>query len=97
MSKIKSLKIGDKVIRGDKKALDILYDRGFYWLIDSEFENADIEIVKDTIIWNSGEYYNGNWIYGIFKDGKFFGNFINGIFEGGEFSGKFISGIKKNL
>ncbi len=75
------------------KILKILKEEGFYWLIDSEIENADIEILNKTIIWNAGNYYSGNWYYGIWKNGNFYGIWENGIFEGGNFKGKFISGI----
>lgn len=81
------LKIDDKVIRNQKKIEQILESNKFYWLIDSELENAKIEIKKNTIIWHDG-YFFGNWHYGIFKNGEFHGNWINGIFEGGNFLGK---------
>jgi hypothetical protein len=77
----------------NSEILDILKSKEFYWLIDSEIINADIEIINDTIIWNSGDYLYGDWYYGIFKDGNFSGNWENGIFEGGTFSGKWESGI----
>jgi hypothetical protein len=72
---------------------DILHKEGFYWLIDSELEGAIIEVNKSTIIWHSGNYYSGDWEYGIFKNGKFYGNWINGIWESGIFSGKWHSGV----
>jgi len=90
------LTYGDKTITNNKHITEILLSNKFYWLIDSEIENADIEINNNTIIWNSGEYYTGNWHYGIFKNGEFHGNFINGIFEDGRFKGKWVSGINLN-
>jgi hypothetical protein len=86
--------IGDEQITNPKKIIAILEDKGFDWLIDSEFENAIIEIKKETLIWHSGDYYTGNWYYGIFKSGNFYGTFVNGIFEDGNFKGTFLSGIK---
>lgn len=86
--------IGDKITTNQKEIVDILEEKGFDWLIDSEIENASIEIKNKTLIWNSGDYYTGNWHYGIFKSGNFYGTFVNGIFEGGNFKGKFLSGIK---
>ena len=88
------LKYGDKTITSSSKINKILSDNKLYWLIDSEIENADIEIKNDTLIWHSGKYYTGDWKYGIFKEGEFHGNFINGIFEDGIFKGKWHSGIK---
>jgi len=65
----------------------ILHDLRFFWLIDSEMENAEIEIKNNTLIWYNGVFLSGQWYFGIFKDGKFYGNFINGILEGGQFKG----------
>ena len=84
----KNNKIHDK-----NKIVDIIRDNNLHWLIDSEIENASIEIKNKTLIWHSGNYYSGNWHYGIFKSGDFYGIFENGIFENGNFKGKFISGI----
>ena len=83
-------------VKGQSKIDKILYDNHFYWIIDSEIENAKIEIVNNTIIWHSGNFYSGNWKFGIFKDGTFYGTWENGIWEGGEFKGKWISGLKEN-
>lgn len=92
----KELIYGDKSITNNTEIDKILKTNKFYWLIDSEIENAKIEIKKNTIIWHSGDFYSGNWNYGIFKDGNFFGDFINGIFEGGNFKGKWHSGTNLN-
>lgn len=86
---------GDK-ITDSRKILEILSEESFYWLIDSEIENACIEINKKTLIWNSGNFYSGNWHYGIWKSGNFYGIFENGIFESGNFLGTFVSGIKND-
>lgn len=83
---------GDKIVN-QNRIIDILETTNLHWLIDSEVEDAKIEIKNNTLIWHSGNYFSGNWYYGIFKSGKFFGNFKNGIFEGGEFKGKYISGL----
>jgi hypothetical protein len=88
--------IDDKSIKGDNRITQILESKKFYWLIDSEIENAVIEIKNETIIWHSGDFYSGNWIFGIFKEGNFYGNWINGIFENGNFKGKWNSGINQN-
>lgn len=70
-----------------------LYDNGIDWILECEFENADITIVNRTIIWNGGEFYTGDWHYGIFRSGIFHGVFVNGIFDGGVFKGTWISGV----
>ena len=92
--KFVQLKYKDKTYKSQKEINQILKDLKFYWLIDSELENADIEIEKDTLIWNNGDFFSGDWEYGIFKDGKFYGNWKNGIWENGNFAGKWQSGIK---
>jgi hypothetical protein len=92
--RFKQLIMGDTRVTNKKKIIDILQDRGFDWLIDSEIENADIELKKDTLIWNGGDFYSGYWQFGIFKSGNFYGTFENGIFEDGNFKGKFLSGLK---
>jgi hypothetical protein len=89
----KELIIDEKSIKSQNQIDSILKSKKFYWLIDSEIENAQIEIKNDTLIWNSGDFYSGDWHYGIFKGGNFWGNFINGIFENGNFKGKWKSGI----
>ena len=91
--RFKKLTIDGKSIISNKKIEDLLLENHFYWLLDSEFEEAEIEIKKSTLIWHSGTFYSGNWEYGIFKEGVFYGNFINGIFENGVFKGTWKSGI----
>ena len=90
----KCLKYGEDKIYNHQKIEKILEQNGLGWLIDSEIEDADIEIKNKTIIWNSGTYYSGNWHYGIWKSGIFWGTWENGIFESGQMKGKFLSGIR---
>ncbi len=80
-------------IKEEYKILKILQKEGFYWLIDSEIEDASLKILNNTIIWDSGNFYSGNWHYGIWKNGNFYGIWENGIWENGNFKGKFLSGI----
>lgn len=87
------LKYRGKVYTNQREINDILIKEEIYWLIDSEIEDAQIELEKNTIIWYSGSYYSGDWHYGIFKDGKFYGNWKNGIWESGFFGGKWHGGI----
>ena len=76
-----------------KDIVRILRQQGFYWLIDSEVDDAIIEIINNTLLWHSGLYLSGDWHYGIFKSGHFHGNWLNGIFESGYFDGNWNSGI----
>ena len=91
---ILELKYNDKTITTPSQILKKLKEDGFYWLIDSEVENAIVEIKKNTIIWHEGVYKFGNWKYGIFKNGGFYGTWENGIWENGTFKGIWKSGIK---
>lgn len=86
----------DQTYREENQINKILLENDLSWLIDCEIENARIEIKNKTLIWNGGDFFTGEWHYGIFKSGSFFGIFENGILEGGKFLGKFISGIKKS-
>lgn len=90
------LKCNGKTYTSQKEILNILKSNKFYWLIDSEIDGAVIEIVKDTIIWHDGIFMNGDWYYGIFKNGGFYGNWLNGIFEDGYFNGTWNTGIRLN-
>lgn len=76
----------------NNKIHQILEKENLHWLIDSEIQDAKIEIKNHTLIWHNG-YFLGNWNYGIFKNGEFYGTFENGILEGGVFKGDFKSGI----
>jgi len=90
------LLIDNKSIKSQSKIEDLLISQKFYWLVDSEIEDAKIEIKKNTIIWHSGNFYSGEWKFGIFKNGNFYGNWENGIFEGGNFRGNWNSGINQS-
>lgn len=93
MRYIKLLYKGKEYLK-EKEINDILKKEKFYWLIDSDIENADIEIKNKTLIWHGGNYYCGKWYYGIFENGDFYGTWENGIFVGGNFKGKWCSGVK---
>jgi len=88
------LKHNGKVFTNESEINKILISNKLYWLIDSEFENAILELRNNTIIWYSGDFYSGDWHYGIFKGGSFHGVWENGIFENGNFNGKWVEGIK---
>lgn len=93
MNNILELTHNGKTYTNHNQIFSILEKAKFYWLIDSEINNAIIEIKKDTIIWHNGNFLSGDWEYGIFKNGEFHGKWLNGIFENGIFKGKWISGI----
>lgn len=94
---INRLKYMGKTYTDFRKIKSIVHEANCGWILDCEMESADLEINKNTIIFNDGIFYNGDFEYGIFRGGEFRGGkFINGIFDGGKFTGgKFISGIKK--
>ncbi len=87
------LQYNGNIITNNSIINKILEEEKLQWLIDSEIENAKIEIKNNTLIWHDGYFY-GDWHYGIFKGGEFHGNFENGILEGGNFRGNFVSGVK---
>ena len=91
--KYTELKCGGKTYTNQSDIISVLRKNNFYWLIDSEVENAQIEITNNTLIWHNGSFYSGDWFYGIFKNGSFYGNWENGIWENGNFGGKWQSGI----
>lgn len=91
------LKHDGVVYTGESKINDILKKQRFFWLMDSEIENAVIEIRKNTLIWHDGQFYSGHWHYGIFKGGDFRGSWENGIFEGGNFEGKYTDESEKGV
>lgn len=88
------LTVGDKTYTDQKEISGILLSKGFYWLVDSTIENAKIEIRNNTLIWHGGEFYEGYWKFGIFKDGRFCANWQGGVFEAGVFEGKWLGGIR---
>ena len=88
------LRYNGKNFTNEREINQILQSKKFYWLIDSEFENAVLELKNNTIIWHTGDFYSGKWHYGIFKSGSFYGTWKGGIFENGNFDGKWEDGIK---
>lgn len=90
-----SFKYESELITSEKKITQILKENDMNWILESEFDNADIEIQNKTLIWNSGIWYWGNWHFGIWKSGDWVdGTFENGIWESGNFiGGKLLSGI----
>lgn len=91
----KYFKYKDKKYTNVNEIEKILSDNNFHWLLNSEFENAEIELINNTIIWKNGTMYYTQTPFIIWEDGTWKdGIFENGIFENGDFeNGKFISGI----
>jgi hypothetical protein len=87
-------KVGDELLTDTNDINKILQENNLSWLIDSEVEDAKIEIKNKTLIWHDGTYNAGDWYYGIWKNGYFYGTWENGIWECGDFNGKWKSGIK---
>ena len=84
--RIKELKYNGKTYTRKFEIDEILIDNGLNWVLDCELENARIEIVKDTLVFNAGIFYNGIWEYGVFRDGDVRNiTFQNGVIYNGTF------------
>lgn len=108
MKRYKELVYEDKTYTEPYKINEILVKNKFEWFLDCEVENVRIEILKNTLVFNSGVFFNGTWVYGVFRDGQwkygtweggvwYNGTWENGIFKnglifGGEFGGGKIEG-----
>jgi len=65
---------------------EILLNNDLNWFLDAEIENARIEIMKETLIFNGGIWYNGVWEYGVIRDIDWrAGTFVNGVIYNGVF------------
>src|ERR1035437_8416441 len=97
--RFKSLTYNSQKFTREPEINKILQDKNLDWLIDAEFENAEISIENNTLLWHNGDWYSGDFVYGIWFNGRFYGgNFINGIWQNGEFhDGTFESGIWRNV
>lgn len=93
--RFKEVKVGERILTNPIQINKELTTNNLDWLIDSEIENAEIEIKHKTLIWKNGNYNAGKWHYGIWKFGNFKGVWENGIWENGSFEGKWKSGIGK--
>jgi len=54
-----------KIIGGTEKEAE----EKFPWLKNAVFENAEIDITKDFLVWKNGIWKNGVWESGTWKDG----------------------------
>ena len=90
MKRYKELKYEKKTYTEQWKIDEILIKNGFQWFIDCEVEDVRIEILKKTLIMNSGTFFNGTWVYGAWRDGIWkYGTWVSGVW----FNGKWIDGI----
>lgn len=98
MKKYSIVKINDKEFTNQQEINSLLYDKKLYWLLDSEIEEANIEIKRNKVIWKDGNWYNGIWKGAIWENGNFYyGQWNNGIFKNGTFhNGVFKDGIFEN-
>ncbi|NPV13266.1 MAG: hypothetical protein HPY57_16015 [Ignavibacteria bacterium] len=82
----KELKFEGKTYTKKYQIDEILLENGFNWFLDAEIENARIEIMKETLIFNAGIWYNGVWEYGVIRDIDWrAGTFKNGVIYNGIF------------
>lgn len=96
MERFLSLIIDGQTIDQSKMIEKYLYNSIFYWLLECEVENVNIEIKDNILTWIDGIFYYGNWKWGIWKDGEFrSGNWIGGIFYCGIFKGIWNRGVWK--
>jgi hypothetical protein len=93
--RFKEFKVVDRILTNPIKIEEQLIKYNLQWLVNSEIEDAVVEIKNNTLIWKDGNFYAGNWHYGIWQNGHFHGIWENGIWENGNFNGKWKSGIKK--
>lgn len=71
---------------------EILISEDMAWFINAETNNAKIEILNNTLIFNGGTWYNGVWKFGAFRAGDWkFGTWEDGVF----FNGVWYDGIFK--
>lgn len=90
------LKIKNKILINSSEIELYLSSSDFYWLLDCELDNVKIEIDNNTLIWNNGIFYHGDWLWGVWNNGEFrSGTWHGGIFYDGVFKGEWKNGVKK--
>lgn len=102
MQRFKYLIHKGKKIELDYLIKEILVSTGHNWLMDTEFEEAEIEIKDNMLTWITGKWYNGVWLNGVWLNGEWFGGewlqgrWKNGIWHDGTWhDGVFEDGIFK--
>jgi hypothetical protein len=94
----KELKYQGKTYTETYQIDEILADNKFLWFLEAELANMRIEILKQTLIINSGIFYNGSFNYGVIRNIEWrYGDFKNGVWFNGVFwDGIFKSGLIYN-
>lgn len=96
MERFLQLSINGEVIKGTQAIQKALLTTPYYWLLECELENVEIEIDNGILIWVSGIMYWGDWKWGVWKSGDFrSGTWNGGIFCNGTFKGDWIRGMWK--
>lgn len=96
MERFNTLNIDNKIINESKLIELTLIDTPFFWLLECEVENVNIEIKDNILTWNSGIFYWGHWQWGIWKNGEFKSGYWNGgIHYDGLFNGTWKKGVWK--
>jgi hypothetical protein len=77
---------------------EILAENKFFWFLEAELANMRIEILKNTIVINSGIWYNGTFKYGVVRNIEWrYGSWENGVWYNGIWwDGIFKSGLIYN-
>ena len=91
----KEFKEEGKLITEDFKINEVLAKHKMHWVLNAELEDARLGIFKNTLVFNSGTWYNGIFEYGVFRNGHWkFGEFVNGVWYNGIwYNGLFKSGL----
>lgn len=82
----KELKYNGKTYTQKYQIDEILLEKKLNWVLDAEMENARLEIMKDTLIFNGGIIFNAIWEYGVIRNGEIRNIvFLNGVIYDGVF------------
>lgn len=86
MNRYIELKYEGKLFKENYEINEILIKNKMNWFLDCEIANMRIEITKETLIINSGIFYNGVFEYGVIRDVDWRnGSFDNGVIYNGVF------------
>jgi hypothetical protein len=76
----------------------------FSWLKEAEFENAEIDITNDFLVWKDGIWKDGTWEFGIWENGIWenglwkYGTWEFGIWKDGTWvNGQMWSNLKQKF
>jgi hypothetical protein len=94
----KELKYQGKTYTETYQINEILADNKFLWFLEAELSNIRLEILKNTLVINSGIWYNGTFKYGVIRNLEWrYGSWENGVWYNGIFwDGIFKSGLIYN-